>query len=547
MNKFETPIAAFLHWEEKTPDKPFLRQPINGKIKEFSYKESGLEIRRLAASLKSFDFPPQSKIALLSKNCAHWVMADLAIMFSGHISVPIYPTLNADSIHQILTHSESKAIILGKLDDFNSQRPGIPEITKISTMAYGINEGLNWEDLIQKHEPIQGIPEKAKDDLITIIYTSGTTGTPKGVMHVPASFAKISNMIIERVELPNHPRFFSYLPLSHIAERLGIEMQCLFRGGSLTFPESLATFATELEATQPHLFFSVPRVWAKFQEKILEKMPQNKLARLLKLPVIGTLVKKKIVRKLGLAEAKYIVSGAAPIDLGLLDWFEKLGVVICQAYGMTEDGLYSHYNFPDANKKGTVGRVLPDAKVKLSPDGEICIKSDCLMKGYYKAPELTAEVFDDDGYFMTGDLGEFDHDGYLTITGRLKDQFKTDKGKYIAPAPIELELLKNPFIEQICIVGTGIPQPIALITLSAMGKEKNSQKISESLTHSMSSLNPKLEKVAKIEKAIIMSEEWTVDNGLMTPTMKIKRNSIEKIHSDKYKSWFERDEKVIFE
>lgn len=547
MKKFESPLAAFLYWEQKTPHKLFLKQPRNGQIKEYSYLESGDEMRRLAAGLKSFNFPPQSKIALLSKNCAHWVMADLAIMFSGYISVPIYPTLNADSIHQILTHSEAKAIIIGKLDDFNSQKSGIPEIVKISTTAYEVNEGLIWEDLIQQHQPIQEIPKKAKDDLITIIYTSGTTGTPKGVMHVPASFAKITNMIIERVELPNHPRFFSYLPLSHIAERLGIEMQSLFRGGSLTFPESLATFATELEATQPHLFFSVPRVWAKFQEKVLEKMPQNKLTRLLKLPVIGTLVKKKIVRKLGLAEAQYIVSGAAPIDSGLLDWFEKLGVIICQAYGMTEDGLYSHYNFPDANKKGTVGKKFPDAKVKLSPDSEICIKSDGLMKGYYKAPELTAEVFDDDGYFKTGDLGEFDHDGYLTITGRLKDQFKTDKGKYISPAPIELELLKSSFIEQICIVGTGIPQPIALITLSAIGKAQSSQEISKHLIHSINTVNHHLEKHEKIEKALIMSEEWTVDNGLTTPTMKIKRNSIEKIHRDKYKSWFKQDEKVIFE
>ena len=169
------------------------------------------------------------------------------------------------------------------------------------------------------------------------------------------------------------------------------------------------------------------------------------------------------------------------------------------------------------------------------------------MKGYFKAPDITASVFDEQGYLKTGDIGEYDHDGFLTITGRIKDQFKTDKGKYISPAPIELSLSQNANIEQICLVGTGIPQPIALITLSDFGKAKSKQDIAQSLSESISSLNPKLEKHEKVEKAVIMSEEWNVDNGMTTPTLKLKRNSIEKIHQDKYASWFEREERVIFE
>ncbi|MEL6918244.1 MAG: hypothetical protein AAFO99_10995 [Bacteroidota bacterium] len=186
-------------------------------------------------------------------------------------------------------------------------------------------------------------------------------------------------------------------------------------------------------------------------------------------------------------------------------------------------------------------------ETKLTPDGEICIKNNCLMKGYYKAPEITKGVFTEDGFFKTGDKGEYDHDGYLTITGRAKDQFKTDKGKYIAPSPIELQLSKNTDIEQICVVGTGIPQPIALITPSLLGKSKSKTELSDSLLETVNSVNPSLEKHEKIEKVVVMKEDWTVDNGLSTPTLKVKRNSIEKIHQPLYKEWFQKEERVIFE
>jgi long-chain acyl-CoA synthetase len=214
---------------------------------------------------------------------------------------------------------------------------------------------------------------------------------------------------------------------------------------------------------------------------------------------------------------------------------------------MTEDCCVSHFNTIHDDKIGTVGKTLFNVKAKLSDVGEICIKNDCLMKGYFKEPEITASVFDSEGYLKTGDIGEFDHDGFLSITGRVKDQFKTDKGKYISPSHIELILSKNTDIEQICIVGTGIPQPIALITLSELGKIKTKEALSNSLIESVKSMNPSLEKHEKIEKVVIMKEDWSVDNGLTTPTMKVKRNSIEKIHQQFYKEWFEMDDKVIFE
>ena len=259
------------------------------------------------------------------------------------------------------------------------------------------------------------------------------------------------------------------------------------------------------------------------------------------------MLQNKIKQKLGLKEAVFAISAAAPISADLVRWFQKLDIHIMQGYGMTEDGCVSHFNLNGANKIGTVGKTLKEAKAKLSPKGEICIKNDCLMKGYYKSPEATAAMFDDQGYLKTGDIGEYDHDGYLTITGRVKDQFKTDKGKYISPSNIELMLSKNTDIEQICVVGTGIPQPIALITLSEVGKSKSKEKLSKGLLDTVTEVNPKLEKHEMIEKVVIMKEDWNVDNGLTTPSLKVKRNAIEKIHQPYYEEWFHREEYIIFE
>ena len=547
MSNFNSPLEAFLHWESETPNRIFLNQPINGKAMQYTFKEAGLETRKIAATIKTYNLPDKSHVAILSKNCAHWIMADLAIMMSSHVSIPIYPTLNASSINQILSHSESKVVIIGKLDDFESQKPGIPEIHKISIGLYGENEGELWENIVEKQQPIDNISLPDKEDMHTIIYTSGTTGIPKGVMHTVGNFAVCINTIIPVINLPAQPKLFSYLPLAHVAERVGIGTHGLFVGAQFSFPESLETFASDLEQCQPHLFFAVPRIWAKFQEKILEKLPQKKLNRLLKIPFLNRVIKKKLKQKLGLKNAEYIVSGAAPLSLSLIEWFQKIDVTIFQVYGMTEDCIISHCTRPGFNKNGTVGKAWENINAKLSPEGEILIKNKCLMKGYFKAPEITASVFDDEGYLKTGDIGEYDHDGFLTITGRVKDQFKTDKGKYISPAPLELLLSKNTDIEQVCIVGMGIPQPIALITLSELGRVKSIADLSKGLIKTIEEVNPNFEKHEKIEKVVIMKEDWTVDNGLTTPTLKVKRNSIEKIHQQFYKVWFEDKDQVIFE
>lgn len=548
MTKFNSALEAFLHWEHTSPDHIFLRQFHNGKIDTLSFKQSGQQIRRMAQAINKRNLPPQSKIALLSKNCEYWVMADLAIMMSGHVSVPIYPTLNADSIKPIIEHSESKLLIIAKLDDYNSQKDAFKTIPKISVEKYGIHEDDTWEALIESNEPLEEIDLPDPKNLITIIYTSGTTGNPKGVMHSHENFANAAfNLSQTLTSLPEHPRYFSYLPLSHIAERVGLEIGAINLGGMLSFSESLETFASNLEDTQPDLFFAVPRIYAKFQEKILEGLPQKRLNIVLSIPFLNKIFKNKLKSKLGLSKACYIASGAAPLSVSTMKWYKKLGIEIIQAYGMTEDCIISHCNLPGSNKIGTVGKLTHGAVAKLTDIGEICVKNDCLLLGYYKNPEETAKVFDKDGYLKTGDIGEYDHDGFLTITGRAKDQFKTDKGKYISPAPIELTFSKNTDIEQVCIVGMGIPQPIMLVIPSEMGKNKSKSELNESLLQSILEINPTLEKHEKIEKAVIMQEDWTMENGLMTPTMKIKRSHVEKIHMPMYRSWFDAEERILYE
>jgi len=543
-----SPLGMFLHWERETPNHIFLRQPIDGRYRTWTYREAGQEARKIASGLRALNYPTGSHIALLSKNCAHWLMADLAIMMAGHISIPLYATLTAGSIRQILEHSGSRAIIIGKLDDYALQQPGIPDhVQKIGIGLYQIKETLSWEDWVTQQVPLEAVHTWQPNDLLTIIYTSGTTGKPKGVMHSVNAFDSVVRTAIQDLKLAMQPQMFSYLPLSHIAERMGIQMYGIYAGGTFSFAESLDLFAQNLAETQPTTFFAVPRVWAKFQEKILEKLPQKKLDRLTGLPLIGGLVKKSIRKKLGLNRAQHIFSGAAPISVDLLRWFDKLSIRILQAYGMTEDCVYAHFNRPDANKHGTVGKPFKGLSVKISEEGEICVKSPGNTLGYYKEPELTAALFDAEGYLRTGDKGQIDSEGFLTITGRVKDLFKTDKGKYISPSPIELKLSANPDVEQVCVVGMGIPQPIALVVLAASGKAKPKDQVVHSLSEMLRQINPTLEHYEVLKKVVIMRDPWTIENGLLTPTMKVKRNEVEKIHMPRYPIWYDKDGVVVWE
>ena len=538
-----SPLEMLYKWEQEKPNEIFLSQPIDGVWHNWTWKEVGVEIRKMAAYLKSLNLPNDSKIALLSKNCAHWMMTDMAIMMSGHVSVPLYPNLNAETLGKILKHSESKLLFVGKLDNYADMKAGVPSDMECITFPFYAEDYPKWDELTKDITPMVESPIRAEKELATIIYTSGTTGDPKGVMHKFYNFSFATSNAVKSLKL-NKEVFFSYLPLCHIAERLLVQMGSLYSGGRVYFAESLDTFAANLAEASPTVFLGVPRIWTKFQQGILGKLPQKKLNILLSIPLISSLIKKKIQKGLGLSKAANIFTGAAPTPVALINWFARLGINIQEAYAMTENTCYSHVSYNNKINVGSVGQALPLCDVKLSDEKEILIKHDALMDGYFKDEEETNKTIVD-GWLHTGDEGAIDENGFLKITGRVKDLFKTSKGKYVAPSPIEMKLSANKNIEQVCVVGTQLPQPIAIVVLSERGKNKTKADLISSLETTMEVVNPKLDGHEKIHNFIVVKEDWTVENKLLTPTMKIKRNAIEKLYQANYKEWYEGDRVVL--
>ena len=538
-----SPLEMLYRWEHVKPNEIYLSQPIEGVLHNWTWEEYGFEVRKMASYLRNLNLPNNSKIALLSKNCAHWIMTDLAIMMSGHVSVPLYPNLNAETLRKILKHSEAKLLFVGKLDNYSDMKSGVPADMQCISFPFYSEGYLNWDEATKDILPVQENVIRDKQELATIIYTSGTTGHPKGVMHKFYNFSFATTNAVNSLHLDNAV-FFSYLPLCHIAERLLVQMGSIYSGGRVYFAENLDTFSSNLYESSPTVFLGVPRIWTKFQQGILTKLPQNKLNILLSIPIISALIKKKIKKGLGLSKAQNIFTGAAPTPVSLIKWFALLDINIQEAYAMTENTCYSHVSLQNKIKIGFVGQALPFCDVKLSDRNEILIKHDALMDGYYKNEQETNNTIID-SWLHTGDEGSIDNDGFLKITGRVKDLFKTSKGKYVAPSPIEMKLSANKNIDQVCVVGIGIPQPIAIVVLSERGKLKSREDLINSFTTTLQVINPKLDGHEKIHNLIIVREDWTVDNDLLTPTMKIKRNAIEKIYQINYVSWYER-ERVLF-
>lgn len=544
-------VHHLYHWEKERPHQVYLRQPFGENYRDYTWKEVGDQVRRVAGYLRSLNLPPQSNIGLVSKNCAEWIIADLAIMMAGHVSVPFYATLTAEQINQVLIHSGCSVLFVGKLDDWQGMKKGIPTgINCISFPDYNPDpEHIQWNDILTQNEPISENPTPQPNDLFSIIYTSGTTGNPKGVMvtHRAVAEAVGRTQDILRYDVPN-PRFFSYLPLCHIAERNIVEATSLGTGGTVYFAESLDTFAKNLASARPTHFLAVPRIWTKFQLGILAKMPQKKLDILLKIPVLSSFVKKKIREGLGLNDAQLALTGAAPMPISLIRWFRRLGITIQEAYGMTEN-LGAVCMMPqEAPKDGSVGKIYPGMEVTIADNtGEILTRSPWNMLGYYREPALTAETIDSEGWIHTGDVGEVDEEGYLKITGRVKEMYKTSKGEYVAPAQIEFGFADNKMIEQICVVGHNLPQPIALVVLSEMARGFDTNVINQSLYLTLTDLNPRLKTYERVQKIIIVKDSWTVDNNMLTPTMKTKRNVIEKNYAPMMEPWYEEKESIIWE
>ena len=532
--QFETPVERLKHWATEQPDVVYLTQPINNQSIEYTWSEVLDEVTRVANYLSKY--PKSSHIAVISLNCAHWIMADLAIQMAGHISIPIYPTASANTVSKILRHSESKAVFLGKMFDSESATRLLNKaIGDLDIEALAIYQSYPdmpyWQQIVSEYSPIKLACQNQENDLLSIIYTSGTTGDPKGVMISYRAVQASMDLVKSVVVINQQDRFVSYLPLAHVAERMAVEFSALYAGAHVSFIRSLETFTDDVKTARPTIFFGVPRIWAKIQSAIESKLGGPRLLRgLFRVPVVGNKLKKVLLNKLGFQNVRYALCAAAAVNKAVLQWFGDLGLKLNEAYGMSETCGLSHMTLQTDTKMGSVGRVIEGCECQLSTTGEVLLRNPAMMNGYYKQAELTAQTIDSDGWLHTGDLGVIDADGFLYIIGRVKDIFKTSKGKYIAPIPIEQKFQTALGIEHVILMGNGLTQPVLVVSTFESSYVNDSQKLIVKCQQQLNVINSDLEVHERLSHIFITAHPWTSENGLLTPTLKMKRNNIEKHH-----------------
>lgn len=549
-------LECAFYWETATPDRIWFTQPMDGgdvNINTWTWSEAVGEARRMATYLKSLDLPERSSIALCSKNCAYWIIADLAIWMAGHVSVPIYPVLPADIVQYILEHSESKLLFVGKLDPvWDDMRQGAPGGMKVVAFPLAPkNDHTQWNNIITNNSPLVDTAWCPEDDTATIIYTSGSTGNPKGALISFGAMYRSAKGFNDFLNTQADDRVLSYLPLAHVYERLVVQALSLYVGFPLFFAETLETFLDDIKRARPTLFASVPRLWLKFQLGVFERVPPGKLERLLKIPILNRIVKNKILKQLGLDNVRFAGSGSAPIPKEIIEWYRKLGLELLEGYGMTENFTYSHASKPGAVRPGYVGNTVPGVEHKISEEGEILVKSPGNMKGYFKMPEESEAVFTEDGFLKTGDLGEIDEMGRLKITGRAKELFKTSKGKYVAPVPIENMLSNHPLVEACYVTGAGYHQPHAVLMLSEdarqMISEGDRQSLVTKLVKLLDEVNNVLSPFERLAFLAIVKDVWSTENGFLTPTLKIKRQVLDAIYGPLAEEWYAVKQPVVWQ
>ncbi len=536
--------------EAAHPDQVFMTQPVgDGQVTHYTWAQTLLQARCMATYLQAQGFAPGDRIAILSKNCAHFFMAELAIWMAGYTTVAIFPTETAHTVSFVLEHSDARLLFVGKLDLWEHQAPGVP--VGLPCVAFPLaarTDFDSWDAIVARTPPLTGRPARAPDELAMLIYTSGSTGQPKGVMldfeHITRATEGIVKDVSARLGQGAPNRVLSYLPLAHSFERAWVEAASWVDGNThVFFAESMDTFLQDLQRARPTTFISVPRLWLKFQQGVFTKMPPKKLDRLLSIPIIGRLVARKVLKGLGLDQVKLAGSGSAPIPAELIAWYRRLGLNLIEGYGMTEDFAYSHNSTAAINAPGFVGVPLPGVQVRISAQGEVLIKSPGQLSGYFKRPDLDAESFTQDGFFHTGDLGERRADGLLKITGRLKELFKTAKGKYVAPAPIENLLNAHPMVELSLVSGVGQPSAYAMVVLAEnlrpqQGDATMRTQVQAALDALLQSVNGQLPDYEKLRMIVVAPEPWSIENGCLTPTMKIKRGRIEALMAPQVETWY---------
>ena len=570
--------------------RPALRRRTETAWEALSWGDYGRAVAEVTAGLADLDVEPGDRVAILSGNRVEWHLADFGTLCNGSVTVPIYQTSSSDQIAYILENANAVLCfvenheLLAKVLEVRDRLPALRHVVVFENgdriddpfllgleqlRAIGVARLEREPDLFERRADAV-VPEQ----LATLVYTSGTTGPPKGAMVSHANIIWTIRSAAAMFEIRAHERLLSFLPLSHIAERMMSDFAPVAVGGETWFARSLATVAEDLRDCRPTVFFAVPRVWEKAQEAVLEQFgDENRLRRLVieryvdlgehvmshhetvheaplweRVPyaALDAAVGARIRAEMGLDQAHILITAAAPMHPDLIRWYHSIGMPIVELYGQTESCGPTTCNPPGRNRVGTVGQPLPGVRVLIADDGEILVKGGNVCMGYFANPEGTAELIDKDGWMHSGDVGRLDENGYLTITGCKKDLIITAAGQNIAPQDIELDLRYHELIGEAIVIGEGQRYLTALLTLDGDALKRWADlhgKIADyevlagdpdlraEIDRFVAEVNRKRSRVEHIRKYRLLAHELTVAEGELTPTLKVKRNVV----SDHYR------------
>ncbi len=588
-------IHLLLNSIEKYPDKDIFRYKKEGHYTGITYREFGEKMRLLCYGLHAAGLNPGDRIAILSYNRPEWPMCDFAIFSLKAITVPVYHTLPPNQIKYILQDAGVRAIFVEnqvQLNKIISILPECPDLTFVIPMddiASDSEKIIAWPDLMTRGEKERkknsdffdnNIESINPEDICSIVYTSGTTGSPKGVMLHHKGF--VIDVVNSEGVFGIYPEdvFLSFLPLSHLYERLGGHWCPIYRGATIGYAEDISTVIDDIQQIRPTVMVSVPRLYEKISNSVMEqietgsalkqkifywalrtgrkyqkKKREKRLNGLITLQnrLAEKLVFSKIKQKLG-GRFRFPISGGAPLSTETLKFFEAMGLYIVEGYGMTETHLIITLTPPGSTKYGSCGQPIPQVEVKIADDGEILVRGETLMSGYYNAPEQTAELIDNDKWLHTGDIGYLDEDNYLYITDRKKNMLVTSGGKNVAPAPVEHSLKLSKYIEDACVIGDKRKFISALIIPNFENMQRwadNRQlkysdneelvkhpEIRDLVKNEIEQLQAEAARYEKVKKFILLAEPLTIEKGELTPSLKIKRKVVEERFKDQIEQMY---------
>jgi len=585
--KYQNLAQMFFEKRSTYPDKPAYMFKQGGDWKAITFKEAVDKCEKIAAGLASLGVKKEDRVSIISANRVEWALTDYAVQSLGALLVPIYPSLLPEQVKYIMNDSESKVVVVAdsvqteKVDeirqDLNTVKhffvmDDLDEEIKAPWKHYDDLEKLGEEFLAKNAGYVeQQMKEVTRDNWATIIYTSGTTGEPKGAVLTHGNFLSNVEGALSVIDIYSEDSFLSFLPLSHVFERMAGHYLSCYNGCTVAYAESIDTVGENLLEIKPTIMVSVPRLYEKIYAKVLEgveagsgakrkifywamKVGSEYINRVMlhksipsglqfKRNIAYKLVFSKLYEKVG-GQIRFMISGGAPLAKEIAEFFGAAGLLILEGYGLTETSPVIAVNTVNNFRFGTVGPVLPNVEVKIAEDGEILTRGPHVMVGYFKKEAETKEAIDDDGWFHTGDIGIIDEDGFLKITDRKKNIIVTSGGKNIAPQPIENKLITSPYIEQAVVIGDKRKFCSAILVVAEDAIKKwaadnaieykdyneliEKSEVKELLRSEVDRLSVNLARYETIKDFVISPRLFSIESGELTPSLKVKRNVVEK-------------------